>query len=262
MSETLPSPTPRKEVLAPPQESLRIEFAEDPTPAELSYSEARLWVVARDPHCIFAYWEFRPSEHPDAKGPDGSPRFFLRIYRDDGRVESNIEIDSGAGNCFAHAGAADATYFAELGFFSNDIWCFLARSGKTRTPPELPTTDAPVTFATIPAAVSLGKMRDLLANSALAGESLASTAARIQTDAREIDHWSGEHEHLLTQILGETTGPDLGSPASSATLVRRKLAAAAKVAAPLPPIPAPQTGNAPSSAGASWPTSPGAAPRP
>jgi len=261
MSETLPSPTPKKEVIAPPHESLRVEFAEEPVAAELSYGEARLWMVARDPHCLFAYWEFRPEEHPDAVDAKGRARFFLRVFREDGQAESNTEIENGAGNCFMHAGAADAGYYTELGFYSNQVWCFLARSKNTRTPPELPATDAPLAFATIPAAVSLGKMRDLVANSARVGESLACTAARIQAEARASDHWTAEHEHLLAEILGEATGPDLASPASSSTLVHRKLAIAAKVGAPMPPIPTPEIGHAPSSAGASWPTSPGSAPR-
>jgi hypothetical protein len=261
MSEPPTSTSPKKEVIAPPHESLRAEFAMEPTPAELSYGEARLWIIARDPHCIFAYWEFCAGEHPDAVDGEGRARFFLRLFREDGRAESSTEIENGAGNCFIHAGVADAGYYAELGFYSNHVWCFLARSKNTRTPPELPATDAPVAFVTIPATVSLGKMRDLLARSALAGESLASTAARIQADARASDDWTAEHEHLLTEFLGEASGPDLASPASSSTLVRRKLAVAAKVAAPMPPIPAPETGKAPSSAGASWPTSPGAAPR-
>jgi len=261
MSEIPPPPSPKKEVLAPPHESLRAEFADDPIPAELSYGEARLWIVARDPHCVFGYWKFHPAEHPDAIDAEGRARFFLRIFRGEGRLESTNEIDAGDGNCFAHVCAADAVYFAELGFFSRNVWCFLARSGTTRTPPELPATETPVAFATIPATVSLRKMRELLSDSALSGEGVATTAARIQADARECADWTPERESLLGQILGATTVPGSVAPARSSTVARRKLAAAAKVAAPTPAIAVPEIGNAPSSAGASWPTSPGAAPR-
>jgi len=261
MSESPPPPSPKKEVLAPPQESLRADFTEAPVAAELAYGEARLWVIARDPHCLFAYWEFRPSEHPDAVGADGRSRFFLRIFCD-GRAESTTDIEDGAGKAFVHAGAADAGYHAELGFFAKDVWCFLARSKNTRTPPELPATVAPAVFATVPAAVSLGKLREVLSDSALPGESVASTAARIQGDARTSAARRPEDERLLAEILGESAGPDVASPASSATLarrIRRKLDAAAEVAAPGPPIPVPPAGSAPSSASASWPTSPGTA---
>jgi hypothetical protein len=104
-------------------------------------------------------------------------------------------------------------------------------------------------------------MGELLADSALPGESLAATGARIEADANNDGNWTPEKESLLTQLLGGTSGPDIGPPASSTTLVRRKLANAAKVAAPRPAIPPPQLENAPSSAGANWPTSPGSAER-
>src|SRR6185436_19933013 len=106
------SPTPKKEVIAPHQESLSAEFAEDPPVAEPNYGEARLWLVARDPHSLFAYWDFRPAEHPDATGADGRAHFSVRIYREDGAVESTIEIEPGAGHAFIPAQVSDGGYFA------------------------------------------------------------------------------------------------------------------------------------------------------
>jgi hypothetical protein len=263
MSENPQSPTPNKEVIAPRQESLAGEFADDAPFAEPNYGEARLWLVARDPHCLFAYWNFRPEEHPSAATQDTDAQFFLRTYREDGAVESTSEVRHGAGNWFLHAGVADSGYFAELGFFSSGIWCFLARSGNTRTPPEIPGDIESALFATIPARVSLGKMRDALADSSRPGESLATAAARVQAHSREHDEWTPEHERLLAEILGaEMTGA--APSASSLTLaqrIRHKLTAAADAAVSMPPIPAPQPENAPSSAGASWPSIPGAAPR-
>ena len=260
MSEIPPAPTPQKEVIAPHQESLAEEFADDPPDAEPNYGEARLWLVARDPRCLFAYWEFRPDEHPAAMGGDGRPQFFLRIYREE-KAEATVEIEPGSGNVFIPAQSPDSVYSAELGFFSGDVWCFLARSGGTRTPPELSDARESVVFATIPARISLGKFREALASSALPGESLAATAARIQADARRHGEWTPEHERLLAEILGEnaasagTTSPD------SFTLSRRiqqKLEAAAKAAAPFAPIAGPHGGDDASSSASSWPTSPGA----
>ena len=257
MSEIPPPPSPKKEVIAPQQESIAEEFTDDPPDSEPHYGETRLWLVARDPHCLFAYWEFRTGEHPDATGADGRSRFFLRIFRDGDTAESSTEIESAAGNAFIPALSPDSGYFAELGFFAGEIWCFLARSGVTRTPPELPGTDGPALFATIPARLSLGKMRDLLAESALPGESLAMTAARIQNDARNHREWTPEHEHLLAEILGASAAASVASTANSFTLtqaVRQKLADTAGAAAPGASISTLQIESAPASPGASWPT--------
>lgn len=255
MSEIPPAPTPKKEVIAPHQESITEEFADDPPDAEPHYGEARLWLVARDPRCLFAYWEFRPEEHPDADGSDGRSRFFLRIYREE-KAEATVEVEPGAGNVFIPAQSPDSGYSAELGFFANDIWCFLARSGNTRTPPELPAAHDAVVFATIPACISLGKFRDALASSARPGESLAATAARIQADARRHGEWTPEHARLLTEILGENAADAETSSASSITLTRRiqqKLGTAAMAAAPFAPIPMPHGGDDASSPASSWP---------
>ena len=258
MSEIPPAPNPKKEVIAPHQESLAEEFADDPPDAEPHYGEARLWLVARDPRCLFAYWEFRPDEHPAAVGGDGRPQFFLRIYRGE-KAEATVEIEPGSGNVFIPAQSPDSDYSAELGFFSADVWCFLARSGETRTPPELPDAHDSVVFATIPARISLAKFRDALASSALPGESLAAAAARIQADARRHGEWTPEHELLLAEILGENAASAATTSPSSFTLTRRirqKLTIAAKAAAPFAPIAGPHGSESVSSPTSSWPTSP------
>ena len=263
MSEIPPAPTPKKDAIAPWHESPAEEFADDPPEPEHNYGDARLWLIARDPRCLFAYWEFRPDEHPDAVGTDGRAQFFLRIFRG-GKAGAAIGIESGAGNLFIPAQPPDSACIAELGFFSGGIWCFIARSGNTRTPPELSAAPAPVAFAMIPARISLGELRDALASSALPDESLAATAARIQADARQHGEWTPEHECLLAEILGENAARAAAASPESPTLTRRiqqKLEAAAKAAAPIEPTPAPHGGDDAYSPGSSWPTSTGISPQ-
>jgi hypothetical protein len=253
MSEIPPAPSPRKETIALRQESLSEEFADDPPGAGHNYGEVRLWLVARDARCLFAYWDFRPEEHANATGAEGRSRFSLRIFRE-GRGEATMEIDCGAGNVFIPAQSPDSAYFAELGFFASDVWCFLARSGITRTPPELSAARESVIFATIPARIGLGKLRDTLAPASLPGERLAAAAARIQRAARLHGVCSPEQERLLGEMLGENVVV-VAAPANSLTLTRRiqrKLGDAAKAAAPFPPIPAPDAGDDASSHVAGW----------
>ena len=253
MSKIPPPSAPKKEVITPRPEPEAAEPSDDPLIAERNYGDARLWLVARDPRCLFAYWEFRPEEHADAVGEDGLAHFFLRIFCDGGEAVSSAEIEPYPGDAFIPGQSPATTHFAELGFYAGEIWCFIARSGLTHTPPEIPPEDEPAVFATIPAQVSLAKMRRILAASALPGESLAMTAARIQDDARNHSEWTPEHERLLAEILGAgAAAPDGSSASSFALTARRKLATTAKAATPGIPIPASQTGNAPASPGAGW----------
>ncbi len=255
MSEFPQPPTPKKEAITPLRESAESEPADDTPDAERTYGETRLWLAARDPRCLFAYWEFRPEEHPDAFDEGGRPRFFLRIFREGGHAESSTGIEPGAGNAFIPVASPGTRYFAELGFYSGDIWCFLARSGDTHTPPDAPAAPAPAVFATIPSRISLGKFRAALAHTALPGESLAMTCARIQSDAQRHGEWTPEYERLLAEILGADAANADTTPANSLTLtqrIRQKLAAAAEASAPGSALPAPQGGGDVSSSASSW----------
>jgi hypothetical protein len=255
MSDNEPKPS---SPAAPGQESLRAEFGGEFDP-EPEYGEARLWAVARDPHCIFCYWQFRPTEHPDAVDGEGVARFHIRILREDQSEETTVEIEPAAGNWFIPVDRADSSYFAELGFFANDVWCFIARSRATRTPPEAMGEYGPRTFATIPARLSLRRLAEILASSAIEGEGVAQTAARIQAAAQTEGAWTAEQEELLVRILAEEMEKIPLSPGSSVSLaqrIRRRLAAAEEAAGPGGPVP-PMPGEVPSSPGSEWPTSAG-----
>ena len=131
---------PPKEVIAPRHVSLRVEVGRDTSPDPLVYGEVRLWLVARDGHSLFAYWEIRVEEHPEACGPSGRPALYLRIYRK-GAVETTVPLNIEWHDCTVRVAFPDTLYEAELGFFSpQGVWCFLARSKTARTPPD---DDAP-----------------------------------------------------------------------------------------------------------------------
>ena len=251
-------PKPPKEVIAPSHESLRAEFKEE-VPADPAYGEARLWIVARDPRSLFSYWEFRPSEHPEAVNAEGIARFLLRIFRADGSEEAIVEIQPEAGNWFVPVSRSDCVYFAELGFFSNGVWCFMARSSVARTPPDAISDEGPESFATIPARVSFQRMRELLALSAVPGEGIARTAARIQSAAQAQGEWTKEQQQLLEKFFASEMEKSPDSPGSSASLIQRirhRLSAAEEAAGPTGPLPLSREEFSPGSPGSNWPTSP------
>ncbi len=259
MSENPPSPSPKKEMIAPQRESFEEDLKGEIFGPEHNYGEACLWLAPRDPRCIYAYWDFRPEEHPHAAGADGRPRFYLRIFREE-NAESTVEIERGAGGVFIPGCSPDSAYFAELGFYACDVWCFFVRSGEIRTPPELAGMGEPALFATLPARLSLGRMREVLAQSGLPGENLAEIAARIQDGARESESWTVEQTRHFAEILG-VDAEDSGQATDAADLarrIRRKLDTAAGASASCGAIPAPASCAVESSPAAGWPTSPGA----
>ena len=137
MSESERKPQPPRENIAPRHESVRAAFQDELENGEPEYGEARLWLVAHGPRDLFAYWEFDAAEHPEALGPDGRTHFLIRPLREDGFAEQPVEIPQGVSNAHIPVSQADVLYTADLGFFApGGVWCFIAHSGATRTPPD------------------------------------------------------------------------------------------------------------------------------
>jgi hypothetical protein len=166
---------PAREVIAPRHESLRKEFDHLP-----GYGEARLWMVARDPRWLFAYWEFDPAEHPGVRGADGTDHVFLRVIRagsEGNHVETTVEILPSVGHWYIPVSRTDCDYMAELGYFTEGgVWAYVARSGKTRTP-------GAAGVAKIASGIRPAPARETLPESAT--------------------NWGAEEERMLTRLLTE-----------------------------------------------------------
>lgn len=210
MSDTPNSVEPPRDIIAPRHESLAKAFDGDLGPRPLDYSEARLWLVARDPRWLFAYWQFVPAEHPEAIAENGHPRFHLRILTADGEVETETDIQPENGNIYLPANSPDAAYNAELGFYTKSrVWCFIAKSGTAHTPPLHVAQSAPIELARIPA------------NTALP-----------QPDNKLLVKGSVAQERTFVRLLAEDVAVN-GKPEGRAARARAKLLALKK---PLPPV--------------------------
>jgi hypothetical protein len=172
---------PAREVIAPRHESLRKEFDNLP-----GYGEARLWIVARDPRWLFAYWEFDPTEHPGVRGADGTDHVFLRVIRGDGQLESTAEILPSVGHWYAPVSSADCDYVAELGYYTpGGVWAFVARSGSTHTPP---------------AQGSIAKI----------GSGIRLPPSRPEPPPEMSASWGAEEERLLGRLIAEESAKKSG----------------------------------------------------
>ncbi len=193
MSDTPHPVEPTREIIAPRHESLVKEFQGEVGPRKLEFGEARLWLVARDPRWVFAYWEFVPSEHPEATGADGIARFSLRILGRNGAIETETEIHPDQGNIYLPVNDADSNYIAELGFYAKSgVWCFIAKSGTTYTPPNENSEEGVVEFAKIPATLPLGSVHKIMRR-----EPAASGLARVQ----RFSEWTRDQERMLISLL-------------------------------------------------------------
>ncbi len=155
---------------APPRENNRLSVTPPTTSSgrtgELpeGYGTERLFLTARDPQWLYAHWDLTREQqrHYNACSADG--HLVLRIHTDspDGVLAAQAHVHPESRHWFVHVGRAGTQYVAELGYHRpGGRWSSICVSAATMTPPERMSADPSVRYATLPAAVSLAKLRPL-----------------------------------------------------------------------------------------------------
>ena len=89
-----------------------------------------VFLIARDPHWLFTYWDFDYSKFPTPR------KLFLEVYRND-ELESTVEINEIARNWYIPVQAAASEYSVVFGYRdAQDVWTSVGKAGPTQTPPE------------------------------------------------------------------------------------------------------------------------------
>jgi hypothetical protein len=130
-----------------------------------SYGTQQLFLAARDPHWLYAYWDFSREQLKKYNVLSADGHLVLRIYREaiEGEPLSQIHVHPESRTWFAPVPAAGAKYLAELGYNkAGGKWVSLARSGATLTPPDSLSDDTSIRFATIPADVPFADLLGLV----------------------------------------------------------------------------------------------------
>ena len=146
-----------------------------------SYGTKKLFLVPRDPHILFAYWDLSAVQYQEAARAAHDGKVFLEVYvPGEGRVQQ-IHIWDTHRNWYLQVSRPDTSFVAQLGYYHNDgNFEVLARSAEVRTPRDTvsPRTDA--RFVTVPFSVSFKELFDLISEQVQPEEELAETLARLQ----------------------------------------------------------------------------------
>ena len=123
LSEENKEQGPEVQSLSEPTDKLKFE---DLGPLPSGYGE--MFVIARDPHWLFTYWDFDYAKFPTPR------KLFLEVYRND-ELESTIEINEIARNWYIPVQAAGAAYSVVFGHRDvNEVWTTVGKAGPTSTP--------------------------------------------------------------------------------------------------------------------------------
>jgi hypothetical protein len=172
---------------------------EDLGPLPTGYGE--MFLIARDPHWLFTYWDFDYSRFP------ASRKLLLEIYRDD-ELESTIDINEIARNWYIPVKTAASEYRVVFGYRDDTgAWTVVGKSNPTRTPPESISTNWETEFATVPFHLTFNFLLDVISSAQAAGAPLAETLARLQQAAigssEGFSSWGPERVKILETLLGK-----------------------------------------------------------
>ena len=142
--------TGRRYSLGPAPPAQRVAEADSPLPE--AYGTRQLFLMARDPHWLFAHWDFSRRELQECNAQSADGHMVLRIYRDalKGQPVSQIHLHPQSLSWSVPVPDADAKYLAQLGYFDRaGKWVPQALSSSVRTPPDSASEDTSIRLATI-----------------------------------------------------------------------------------------------------------------
>jgi hypothetical protein len=171
-----------------------------------SYGTRKLFLVARDPHILFAYWDLDPVQYQEAARSADEGKVFLEVYvRGEGRVQQ-IHVWDSHKNWYLQVNRPDTHFIAQLGYYRNGIFEVMARSSEVTTPRDdlSPNTDA--SFVTIPFHLSFQELYQLISNEARPGEELADTLARLERSDFELPFQARIPRDLTAEESSELFG--------------------------------------------------------
>ena len=192
------SPRQGSKSKAPIEPAEKLKF-EDLGPLPTGYGE--MFLIARDPHWLFTYWDFDYAKFPTPR------KLFIEVYRNN-ELESTVEINEIARNWYIPVQSAGSDYTVVFGYRdANGIWTEVGKAGPTQTPPESISPNWDTQFATVPFHLSFNFLLDVVSAARSEGQPLTETLARLQQAAiggqGGGSSWGGEQIKVLETLLGK-----------------------------------------------------------
>ena len=148
-----------------------------------SYGTRRLFLAARDPRWLYAYWDFSWQQLRDAEQESPEGKVFLQIYIPGAERVHQIQVFPGSKEWYLPVHRPATLFQAELGYYRHDgSFHRLAVSDEVLTPRDDPSPNREVEFVTIPFHYSFRQLLDMIRDQILPGEGLAKALARLQRE--------------------------------------------------------------------------------
>jgi hypothetical protein len=177
-----------------------------------AYGSGRLFLAARDPHWLYAYWDLSWQQMADYRGQSSDGRLLLRVYEmNHAKPVQELTLGHDTRNWYIPVNKAATTYSVELGFWRHDgSFHTISRSREATTAPDAVSTDTTARFVTIPIDCTFRELVNLIRDRMKDGEALAEALRRLQVGnsklpfkvALDLGPWSEEQARKLERMLG------------------------------------------------------------
>jgi hypothetical protein len=179
---------------------------------ELPSGYGQMFIVARDPHWLFTYWDYDYAAFPEKR------QLLLQVFRGQ-ELETTIEINEIARNWYIPVQQADADYRVEFALRGEDgAVRIIGEAGPTHTPPETISAQWDSQFATVPFHLGFNFLLDVIDTAKATGEPLTQALARLQQAAASNlggpSSWNESQLHILETLLGKAFVGQLSSMSS------------------------------------------------
>ena len=147
---------------APPVHAARLDETGDLPDA---YGTQKLLLTARDPHWLYAHWDFTREQMKRLNALSADGHLILRVFADriagEPVVTQHVHPDSR--NWFVFVGRGGTRFVAELGYRdAAGGWIPVTSSRPALTPPDSMSDDTSVRFANLPAEVPFDQILDVV----------------------------------------------------------------------------------------------------
>ena len=182
---TIPAPTGPggRYALSPPGTPPHPQPVEQSGELPEAYGTQRLFLIARDPHWLYAHWDLTREHLREYNALSADRHLVLRVYVNamSGQPLTEIHVHPESRNWFVHVERGGAKYLAELGYYQRTgrKWITISTSKAMPTPPDELSPDTTARFATIPFGDSFQKLTETVKAAVDAGVPLAEAIEQL-----------------------------------------------------------------------------------
>jgi hypothetical protein len=147
-----------------------------------AYGTGRLFLVSRDPHWLYAYWDLSWQQMADARSQAVDGRLVLRVFeKNHAQPIQELTLQHESRNWYIHVGKAATTHSAQLGYWKRGGgFHVIGQSRETTTPSDAVSPDATARFVTIPLEFPFSELMNLIRRHVRKGERLADALHRLE----------------------------------------------------------------------------------